>query len=609
MGRTDKKEENSGLVKYVSPVIAGVAISAALNAQEPANAIQYLGNLSVKVRPNDSTDNYYGSGNIKDYNKVDEINQEDVSRLDQFINGTYTDPNDRRLKDRADVNGDGSVNSIDKTILQDYVNRTRAYLPSQLNKTNASETLDWIKRMIKIDNPSKTCPDPEPGVCDCTQFSEQMYLNFHGANPTDLQKFLETYSDYETLDNGRFNINITRWDPRFYDSLGKEIGAHNMNGFFVGEDALNFYDWAVAEPQENAILEMGQGYLGWADSSSIDIRGLPIIEGDLNWYTPLGYYIGYSIKNKIPSKGINYHEKYPNNPAVIQVITQVDHNNPNVDIISPSPGLVYASTPRLITNVEDETIFDRYKLAADGVTKMYYNKNIYYLLNSEQAKNEMFKHTDRALDLAEGDHTITVKAKDEFDNETTKAVSFAIDKTNPDLKTTSPKQDSIYNLNNVNLAYNMSDLHLDLAKSYFTLNGAQQFFTTPSGIILLNSRLGENRLEIISKDKAGNETKKTIDYEYTPQTGLEDKIEYSEYGDMPNPTTGVTKSYYPKNKTVVIRYWDMSGKKVKEVKDFDGDGETSVDFSNEPDAMYLRETIDEDGNRNVGKVLKASSGK
>lgn len=79
----------------------------------------------------DTTLNFYGSG---DADKNNIINAADVARIIEIYNGTYTNPNDKRLLDRADVNGDGFVNILDNLLLSNYVNGSIPYLPGQWNK-------------------------------------------------------------------------------------------------------------------------------------------------------------------------------------------------------------------------------------------------------------------------------------------------------------------------------------------------------------------------------------------------------------------------------------------------------------------------------------------
>ncbi len=72
----------------------------------------------------------------------------------------------------------------------------------------------------------------------------------------------------------------------------------------------------------------------------------------------------------------------------------------------------------------------------------------------------------------------------------------------------------------------------------------------------------------------------------------------------PNPTTGVSKIYFPGNKTIKIEFWDVSGRKVEEINDYFNNGETRVDFSDWNSGLYIYRLIDSDGRIYSGRVIK-----
>jgi len=165
-------------------------------AQTPTEAYEFITNPFVQ--PNDSTLNWYGSGDANNDNIID---QNDILRLDQVAAGSYTDPNDRRLRDRCDVNGDALVNSSDKTILQSYVSGTITYLPGQWNKLQTrAEKENWLQKMLAIDRSDTTCFTSGQHIqgCDCSQYSAQMLINFNGYIKSDLNEFLRIYP-YDTI--------------------------------------------------------------------------------------------------------------------------------------------------------------------------------------------------------------------------------------------------------------------------------------------------------------------------------------------------------------------------------------------------------------------------
>jgi len=251
--------------------------------------------------PNDTTSNYYGSGHVVmlfDNNNFPindnlPINKNDLDRTVEIINGTYSNPNDKRLKDRADVNGDGIVNSEDLQILGKKVNGL-AYLPGEWNLLlTRAEREDWLKKMLKIDKTNQMILLPGG---DCNQFTDQTYINFHGVSLTDIPKFLEVYP-YDFTNNGRFNL------PLLEVIIGA-IYPHAMNTIVLGNNALNWNDLCNVEPQFDQInVQPGEAYL-YEVNSTFNIRAPPIagvidIGGSVSISMPV--YVKYTIKDKIPT--------------------------------------------------------------------------------------------------------------------------------------------------------------------------------------------------------------------------------------------------------------------------------------------------------------------
>ncbi|MEK6832413.1 MAG: dockerin type I repeat-containing protein, partial [Nanoarchaeota archaeon] len=193
------------------------------------------------VQPNDSTLNWYGSGDVNNDNIV---NGQDLTRLNELIAGTYSNPNDIRLNDRADVNGDEIVNSNDLELLAKKRNGVILYLPGEWNKLPThAEREDWLKKMLAIDKTNNMPYIPEEFVC--TGFASQTMLNFHGFG--DLG-----YDESKGLkDNGRFNI------PMYYVSVGAPGFGHAINTTIVGDNVESFNDGFYTEPQNDSHVVPG----------------------------------------------------------------------------------------------------------------------------------------------------------------------------------------------------------------------------------------------------------------------------------------------------------------------------------------------------------------
>jgi hypothetical protein len=250
--------------------------------------------------PNDSTLYFYGSGDGNGNNKIDSL---DLVVIIKLANGTYSGPVDKRLRDRADVNGDGYVNLADVTLFENFLNGRIKYLPGYWDQLpTILERVDWLGRMVKID---KTYEKRFPGG-DCTEFANQFWINFHGFQKEDLAKFLMAYP-HDTIDNGRFNIPVIRVGITYYGSDGKLLYGpdgkpmgHDMNTVVVGDDAFLWHAYCNVEPQVGSLnVQPGQYFLNGANML-FDVGGLPITSA--GGAVQMEWYVSYRIKDNIPTK-------------------------------------------------------------------------------------------------------------------------------------------------------------------------------------------------------------------------------------------------------------------------------------------------------------------
>ena len=241
-------------------------------------------------RPNPGL-NHYGSGDADGDNQLP-LNQNDLNRLIAVANGSFTDDNDKRLRDRCDVNGDGYVNLADVDIERKRINGEIPHLPGDWDNEQRPEQEDWGKKMFAIDKTNSTA-FPEG---DCNQFTDQTYINFHGVSLTDIPKFQEVYN-YDFTNNGRFNLPLEEVTLTFYGSDGK-ITGHAMNAFIFGNPSI-YGNICPFEPQYDHLnVQPGEDYFD-GTNTLFDLRGPPITLG--NKIIDMEIYVSYSIKNKIPT--------------------------------------------------------------------------------------------------------------------------------------------------------------------------------------------------------------------------------------------------------------------------------------------------------------------
>ncbi len=210
------------------------------------------------VQPNDSTLNWYGSGDV---NKDNVLNSQDITKIIEIINGTYSNPSDTRLKDRADVNGDEVVNNSDRQLLENRVNGVINYLPGEWNKlTTKAERVDWLTKMLEIDKTDEL--QYIPGEWVCGDFARQIVINFHGFTELGFDENLGL------KDNGRFNIpvNYLLIIPR---NVGTE--AHAINITYTGDNIDILEDGTCSEPQTDWIVTAGM-YTGFPANCEAELK-------------------------------------------------------------------------------------------------------------------------------------------------------------------------------------------------------------------------------------------------------------------------------------------------------------------------------------------------
>jgi hypothetical protein len=423
-------------------------MSQKVEAQEPTEAYQYIEYPFSRPTTSQPTGpledlNWYGSGDVnRDEGEANIINQKDVDRLGQIINGTFSDPNDNRLYARSDVDGSGGIpNSQDKTILQNFVNGTIPYLPGDWNKMQTeAEKREWFQKLVNLSGLDKTCDDKLPGdTCDCTQFSGNATMQFSGITEKEKEMFLNRLPykyHYDTSKNRLYNLPVFEMSIQYYNSNGENQFGHDMNTIAL-ENLPAWESLCNYEPQFNHInVQIGEDYLydNYA-KAIVDIKGPPELIVNNELVGSLTGYFSYDIKNKIPTL------TWVKPTSQFKVITQKDSDgNPEVNVTSPQAGKTYITAPQFEMSVSDESIFDMYKWKDDifGGEKIYYNNQIWASVDSGKTWASLFNYTNRNIEtvfrdipkyengIGEGNKELWIKAKDMQGNETFKKIPFKI---------------------------------------------------------------------------------------------------------------------------------------------------------------------------------------
>jgi hypothetical protein len=572
-GKLEKLTKDLKKAAVVGGIIgSGLLYSGKANAQDPYTVNPF-------VQPNDTTLNWYGSG---DANGDDTLTVADLTRMQDYIDGTFSDSNDNRLNDRMDVNGDEIVNQTDYNIMENHF-QNRAPRDPEFYWANLSPEGKeaHLQRMLAID---KTNEAEWEGVIrgfDCDQYSFQSTLNFLGFPKKYLNILKEiSKSEYTWEDNGRFNLPLLEFSTTEYNLQGNYLGRHRMNTIVLRNNILNWDDLCNIEPQKDLInIQPKEAYL-IGDSTIVKIKGPPSRgPPEIPVLNLLMNHIEYEIKNEIPNGGIIDDDIYLYN---INLITQKPFQNQqithNIDADS-----IYEKSPIINVNVLDPA----FKLA--------------WARDSELVKKVLNKGENQLdFNLGEGNHDLMFYVKDIFDRDTVIKEELKI-------------QDIYAPRINMNLNKEQADLLIDWSiddpnfkSAEISIDGEPRQSIGQEGSINLPNL--ENKKYFVTTwalDFNNNERVLKDSIQITG-VGLENKINQNNNLEVyPNPVSEDLTIKYQEGKNAIIDTWSVDGKHVSRIKDFDGNGETRSDFSSYASGMYIVRVTDDNGNLIVTrKVIK-----
>lgn len=538
-------------------------------------------------QPNDTTLNYYGSGDI---NKDNTITWEDAYRLDSLIKRTFTDPLDDRLIDRADITGDETIDNQDKQVLEDYLNETIPYLPTHWNKLDSLEKLNWFTKteiIDKTDTISSTL---------CTDFTNAFVINYHGfpsledVNPDDFK--------YKISKNNRFNMPV-------YTVATRATGdhAHAIVGVLIGDNPFNFNHWYFFDPRFRTQAKPG-------DWNMIN-NGRVIIKYTWDMLENGGAYSSDIIKFDIDENG---------NPSLTYNKPGIVPSNPNKDTIPSEISLSIPDSSYFNSNVNLEYLVKENQTFLDSV---------YFDLNGSKTKIECsvpyyavlapVDSISGTIPLAseEGEYDLIFCAKDiakPQSNETIKNIKFFIDKTSPEINIIYPEnKDYIKSVDS--MVISISDLYLNNDSCWYSTDNGQTktYFTCESGeqkTIYPDFIDHENKWIVGASDKATNDSTAEVNFYISPdaveekkETTLEDYFKF-----YPNPVTGVGNfEFYlqtPQNLRFSIS--DITGRQLEQLVIEGNAGENKVpyDFSEHPAGIYIYRLEGLESNIKTGRVVK-----
>ncbi len=607
------------------------------------------------VQPNDTTLNWYGSGDADGDNK---LTNADLVKMQEYIDGTYT-PNleqDLRAIDRMDINGDEVVNQQDYNMMQEHM-QNRAPRDPEWYWANLDEEGKeaWLGKIMDISKIENTCEENGiPGeICNCNQYSTRQFFDFHG---TDDQEIIDLFFQYFPLnykleDMNRFNVPNYKVISSHYYFDGTPRWGHSQGAVTVGDNFLNFSDLYILDDQFNAKdIQPGEWGFALGDSSEVRIRGPPKGPGR----NTLVDYANWEVIDGVPK--LRKYQTY-----LINLITEKPSKNLGISTNIDSDS-IYEVAPGVNININDENLKFAWLSSDNGLTKKSLKKGNNAINN---------------LNLSQGENQIWIYAKDIFDRDTlVKRVLNVNDIYAPRINITSPNSGQIFE-KDIKLNASVSDPNINSDSVYYYINDNENQFFNGNLNQSIEVPYGEHVLSVVGVDKLNNKTTKKVNFsreDLTPpeinwssevsgtysnnitfnwdisdenfqnawlskngekqeisQTGeisfnelpnrnyefwmgakdifgnadstskefqvvgvgLEDKLNENKLKVYPNPVKDLGVIGTPIGKNLYLKFYDMSGRLQKEIIDNDKDGKTEVDFSNYKPGMYVIRASDE----------------
>jgi len=189
---------------------------------------------------------WYGSGDVNNDGKID---QEDLNAMNQGAQNIM-----------ADVNGDGHFSTQnDKTILSEYLNGQRNYLPGHWNElTTPEEREAWFDKMFRLQD--RLNGSPTGWICQ--DWIRQHELDFYGTS-----NYIEGYNQGfwkpETNIDSVAKYNLPMY---FFETKNTAGISHAVDGVLVGRrinadsvslNPLDFRDWSFRSYQQDERIYPG----------------------------------------------------------------------------------------------------------------------------------------------------------------------------------------------------------------------------------------------------------------------------------------------------------------------------------------------------------------
>jgi hypothetical protein len=256
-----------------------------------------------------------------------------------------------------------------------------------------------VQAKLNEDWTSEIAPSTNP-LWDCTEYSKQLCINFHGFDGLEGyagDNLDSIYSNHGTLkDNGKYGLPV-------YNVVIPTGSGHEMNAILTGNDATKWENWNFIEPQfDQTNIQPGQAYM--SDSCEVTINYSYVNENDnLLDDFPI---LKFKVENGTPS--LIWKINDPN----VKLIAKRDTIPPKINISSPLEGIIYDESPQL-----------NYEFIDDNLKEASYQIN-----GASSQSGNLNQSGTKDLNLSDGNYQLITKAKDYFNLENSDTINFSVKK-------------------------------------------------------------------------------------------------------------------------------------------------------------------------------------
>lgn len=187
-------------------------------------------------------------------------------------------------------------------------------------------------------------------------------------------------------------------------ALGGGVG-HTINSTITGDNLEGFSDGYYSEPQDDQHVVPGMWNM--PNNSEVVINHTYVNHSSGGDYLASVPIVKFQLTNGVPEL------TWENDDQNVKVFKQRDTTSPEILRESPLENKIYAESPVLNYNVNDENF-----------------KSARYSIDERKTWNSLNQNGTKILDLPNGDYKLIIEAEDYFYNNSKDSVNFSVDKPN-----------------------------------------------------------------------------------------------------------------------------------------------------------------------------------